>query len=164
MMYSVINSISLLLLGNTNWLSLFNRASNLAGKVALIVVAGSVGLWVSRQVYIFLKRNGQRALQQLLKSIFLLLRQVHPFFGWIVLATATLHAAYYFLHLTTLTTRMQTGILAWVVLFLLVVFGLRFQFSLRRKVFRKSIRLWHVLTAIVFLVALAVHVLLRAQL
>ncbi|GCE30739.1 hypothetical protein KDA_62230 [Dictyobacter alpinus] len=137
---------------------LFTKISNITAKLAIIVTAASVALWVSRQVYLLLKKGKLQALQNLLRPIFLFLRKSHPLWGWIVLTAATIHAVYYFFPFSDLSRRMQTGIVAWLVLLCLALFGLRYQSSLRNKNFQKSIRLWHVVTAVVFLVVLFIHI------
>ncbi|GLV54780.1 hypothetical protein KDH_16270 [Dictyobacter sp. S3.2.2.5] len=134
------------------------KVSNLAGKVAVIVMLASLALWVCRQLYILIKKRNIRPFQGILRQFFLFFRKSHPLWGWIVLTTATIHAAYYFLPFTRLTPRMQTGIVAWIILACLVVFGLRYQSALRNRTLHKNIRLWHVITAVVFVIVALIHV------
>ncbi|GCE22898.1 hypothetical protein [Dictyobacter kobayashii] len=54
--------------------------------------------------------------------------------------------------------RMKTGIVAWIILAFLVLFGLRYQSALRKKALQKNIRLWHVITAIAFVVVAFIHI------
>ncbi|GAC1368255.1 MAG: hypothetical protein NVS2B12_18620 [Ktedonobacteraceae bacterium] len=140
---------------------LFLKVSNLADKIALLVTFLSLGLWISRNLYIELKKRHVPSLPALLRPVFLLLRKTHPAWGWIILATATIHAAYYFLPMQYFNRRMLTGIVAWALLFLLFLLGLRFQSILRRKLVKKYVRSPHVLASIAFIIAFCVHFFLR---
>jgi hypothetical protein len=139
----------------------FLRASNLSDKIAVLVTLLSLGLWASRHLYIELKKRRVPSLPELVRPVFLLLRKTHPIWGWIILAAATIHALYYFLPMEYFNRRMLTGIIAWIILFLLFLLGLRFQSILSRKLRKKYIRSPHVLAAAAFIIAMGVHVFLR---
>ncbi len=158
----IINTLGAALLfdGNTSF-NLFLKTSNLTDKIAAIVTLLSLGLWASRHLYIELKKRRVPSLPELVRPIFLLLRKTHPAWGWIVLAAATIHALYYFLPLQYFNRRMLTGIVAWGILLLLFILGLRFQAILSKKLRKKYVRSPHVLAAATFIIAMGVHIFLR---
>ncbi len=140
---------------------LFLKTSNLTDKIAVLVTLLSLGLWASRHLYIELKKRRVPSLPELVRPIFLLLRKTHPVWGWIILAAAIIHALYYFLPLEYFNRRMLTGTIAWCILLLLFILGLRFQFILSRKLRKKYVRSPHVLAAAAFIIAMSIHIFLR---
>jgi hypothetical protein len=150
-----------LLLESSASFNLFLKASNLTDKIAVFVTVLSLGLWASRHLYIELKKRRVPSLPELVRPIFLLLRKTHPVWGWIILAAATVHALYYFLPLQYFNRRMLTGIIAWIILLLLFILGLRFQSILSRKLRKKYVRSPHVLAAAFFIIAMGIHIFLR---
>lgn len=130
--------------------------SNLYGAGAMAAGFAAVAVWVSRKVYIEVKKRKIPDFE-LTRATLLYLRKHHMLLGWITLAVAAAHGVYYLLLWPFRWFEVITGVVALGILALLVPIGLRLNAKIKAKQKSKRNHALHFTIAIVFIIAMVVH-------
>jgi hypothetical protein len=133
------------------------RLSNLFGALSVSASFAAVIVWIVRKIYIQVKKRSIPDFE-LTKVTLLFLRKHHISLGWLAIMVATAHGVYWLLRYPNFRGRTFTGLTAWVTLALLVVFGACLDYRIKVKILPKKIRLYHITLAIVFIVAMFLHI------
>ncbi|GCE15284.1 hypothetical protein [Tengunoibacter tsumagoiensis] len=169
LLLSVTYSVFLVLQGHSlaQLRPLQEPGSNL-GFLSFLIMVYSLGQWLTRRLYLLMKKTGQTVLTTFSRNILLVLRKYHPLFGWVVGITATAHMFYYIFLLVlhpTVDQRLQRdlllGTVAWLVLGVLLSLGFFVEKAVERKKLPKGLRTLHFVTALAFLGIIIVHVSLK---
>lgn len=131
----------------------------LTGFASFGIAVYSIHQWSSLNWYRLIKEAPLSVIVQHSREILLFTRRHHKFLGWLVFITATAHAAVFLPEITAWPlARIATGVIAWALLGLLIGLGLWVDRSMKQPRTFKRIRLVHLVTAVVFVVAIVVHV------
>src|SRR5437763_3407556 len=104
--------------------SLEARAGNILGTLSFLIAMYAVSQWISRQWYVFIKKRALSFAAQQSRNFLLFVRKHHPFFGWIVAATAVAHMTVYLPRLSEVRDyEVTTGFIAIGLLALSIPFG-----------------------------------------
>jgi hypothetical protein len=139
--------------------------SSLLGVISIYISIYSISQWTMRGWYLLLKKRPGSLLTRYVRNVLLFLRTYHYLFGWLVLVTATAHAAYFLPPYLrgqlpdTATARLVvgTGLLEWALLALLVTLGLATAYAIKHKHTLRKIRLFHLLTSLAFIACFLLH-------
>lgn len=149
-------------------LQILSRGSNLMGMASFFVALYSFSQWTMRGWYLFVKRQAKSRLTEGSRGLLLFLRQHHVLFGWVVLITACAHALWYVPVLMSEPLAqiwehqaISSGLIALLLLIMLSLLGLWVERAIKQKRLPRSTRLIHFFTAIVFVVAVCVHLIIR---
>lgn len=136
------------------------RGANLVGAFSFLIAIYAASQWVTRQWYVQVKRQAGKWLIQASKNTLLFLRKHHLFFGWIVVAGAIGHMAFFLPSLSSIRVSEEiTGFLAISILALMVILGMWVWIASRRKLpLPKAVRTLHSALTIAFLIVLFLHV------
>ncbi len=131
----------------------------LLGIMAFLVAIYAGSQWTVQQGYRRIRNETLPRLKAAVRQLLLFLRAHHQFFGWLVVITASGHAASYLPILGQVSAnRLLTGLLAWLALAALSLLGLWMERNTGKPGIIPQARYVHSLTALVFFALLVVHV------
>jgi hypothetical protein len=134
------------------------RGDIIYGAFSLGVAVYAASQWITRQGYLLLKRRAWSVLVRGARQAFLFLRAHHQLFGWVVLATATVHGlSYIFLIGRVSPNALISGIILWLILLVSISLGLLIEYAIKRKRLARRARWLHSVLALVFFVAFLAH-------
>jgi hypothetical protein len=133
--------------------------SNLVGAWAVVLGVAAVAIWVTRKIYIQVKKR-QWPDFDLTKSTMLYLRRHHILLGWATLVTVSAHGIYYLLQYPNKQTQIVTGLIAWGALVVLVALGLLLDFKIQSKQKSRRVRVSHFALAAFFIIGMLIHLML----
>ncbi|TCS81033.1 hypothetical protein [Tepidibacillus fermentans] len=131
--------------------------SNQLGAMGLIFGISALGIWVSRKIYVIMKKKKLND-RGVLRHLTTFLHKHHVLLGWITIFSSTAHGIYYLLNYPNKQTAIITGIIAWTILILLSLFGVVMEYKLKEKMKHKKVRIYHFMLGLFFIVGLIIHV------
>ncbi len=131
--------------------------SNQLGAWSVLAACLAVGIWVSRKMYIQVKKRKVPDFD-LAKQTLLYLRKHHILLGWATIATASAHGIYYLLLYPNRRGEIYTGLIAWLALAMLIGLGVWLDYRLAAKKSPKQVRMYHITLAVIFILAMFLHV------
>jgi len=153
---------------NPKWLRFNNRLKNgviklnniykMLGTIAEFSAIAAGGLWLGRYVLSFMKKRKMN-FSKYVQSLFKFLKKYHTLIGWIAFFATTSHGIYFFLQTSDYMNRIYSGVVAFIILVVLVIFGLVLQKWGKGKKY-SFYKKFHQGIAIVFAITLFVHLIL----
>ncbi|MFI5274214.1 MAG: hypothetical protein ACHQ4H_14360 [Ktedonobacterales bacterium] len=133
--------------------------SNLLGFLSLAVTLLAAYELPTRRWYLRVKRGPMRAFAHWSRGVLGYLTRHHSFFGWVAIAAAVAHSAFYWpLLVGTASRQFISGIAALMLLALLTGAGIWIERAIRTRGLAHSARLLHIVFSAAFVAAVLVHI------
>ena len=133
--------------------SMWTGLDSFLTKMTQIFGIVAVFLIIFRKVWMGVKKSKVLNLRWIFPT-WQFLKKRHTLFGWIVVAAGTAHSLYFLLFIPSDMNGVFSGILAFVVMILMVLFGYKLNQKVRTT---KYVRLSHTLLGIAFMIGLVYH-------
>lgn len=133
-----------------------NRIAKKLGSLAGLFTIGAAGLWTVKTLFIQLK-NRNMGIGQALKEPLMFLRKHHVLLGLTVLGLAFGHGTYFLVLLHGTGGKVYTGLAAFFLLAILAGAGVWLKFAAPKRKTVSSSRKIHAALALLFVIALLLH-------
>ncbi|MDR3601696.1 MAG: hypothetical protein P4L49_14645 [Desulfosporosinus sp.] len=128
---------------------------NQIGVVSLLLIIGSVFVWLLKKKIINVKQNDRGALLWANSSVIKRLREAHISLGWLAFDLGLGHSLYFMVNLPNRMNRVYSGVIVLVAMIALIITGLMYK---HKTVSLKTIKKSHLLISGIFGVLLMAHV------
>lgn len=142
------------------WSGNSHLQSNLLGAVSFVIGVYAASQWLARQWFVQLKKRTTSFLIQQSRNFLIFIRKQHVFFGWIIVAAAFAHMAFYIPAFQEQPSEIITGFIAIGILALMTILGswVWIETSWRKRKMPTVVKNIHTWLTIAFFAVLLLHV------